>query len=269
MTCELIEESGAYVLGILDADDRVAYERHLRTCAECQREVAEFSGLPALLAQIDPIEAASIGERERDVTPVRDITAVRERDRPYESDFFERADLDDEEAPPRRHLRPLPGGTRAEEPVVRPSRVQRGERRRQKRWRVLAAGLAAAACLALGVLVGTRVLTGPVGEQPNLVAMQKVSSSVPITAQVGLKEFTGGTQIRVHCLYDGGQDGPRWNLQLVVNPKNGAPQQVSTWTAAKGDDLSFSATTGYKPDEIASIEMRKADSTKLLVYQSA
>ena len=32
---------------------------------------------------------------------------------------------------------------------------------------------------------------------------------------------------------------------------------------------SFSAATGYKPDEIASIEMRKADNTRLLVYQSA
>jgi anti-sigma factor RsiW len=267
MTCELIEESGAYVLGILDADDRVAYERHLRTCTECQREVAEFSGLPALLAQIDPVEASSIGER--DAAPVRDVTAVRERERPYESDFFERDDLDDEEAQPRRHLRPLPSVPRVSEPGARPSRVQRGERRRQKRWRVLAAGLAAAACLALGVLVGTRVLTGPVAEQPNLVAMQKVSDSVPITAQVGLKEFTGGTRINVHCIYDGGQNGPRWNLQLVVNPKNGAPQPVSTWTAAKGDDLSFSAATGYKPDEIASIEMRKGDNTRLLVYQSA
>jgi anti-sigma factor RsiW len=267
MTCELIEESGAYVLGILDADDRAAYERHLRTCAECQREVAEFSGLPALLAQIDPVEATSIGER--DAAPVRDITAVRERDRGYESDFFERDEIDDEVTPPRRHLRPLPSAARADEPLARPSRVQRGERRRQKRWRVLAAGLAAAACLALGVLIGTRVLTSPVAEQPNLVAMQKVSNSVPITAQVGLKEFAGGTQINVHCIYDGGQNGPRWNLQLVVNPKNGAPQQISTWTAAKGDDLSFSAATGYRPDEIASIEMRKGDNTKLLVYQSA
>jgi anti-sigma factor RsiW len=265
MTCELIEESGAYVLGILDADDRVAYEHHLRTCAECQREVAEFSGLPALLAQLDPIEAVSIGER--DAASAHDVTAVRER--AFESDFFEREHLDDEPETQRRHLRSLPSVPRVDEPVARPSRVQRGERRRQKRWRVVAAGLAAAACLALGVLVGTRVLTTPVADKPNLVAMHKVSDSVPITAQVGLKEFTGGTQINVHCSYDGGQNGPRWNLQLVVNPKNGAPQQVSTWTAAKGDDLSFSAATGYKPDEIASIEMRKGDNTKLLVYQSA
>jgi anti-sigma factor RsiW len=267
MTCELIEESGAYVLGILDADDRVAYERHLRTCAECQREVAEFSGLPALLAQVDPVEALSIGER--DAAPVRDITAVRERDREYESDFFERENLDDEPEPPRRHLRSLPSVARADEPAARPSRVQRGERRRQQRWRVVTAALAAAACLALGVLIGTRVLSGPVADKPNLVSMQKVSDAVPITAQVGLTEFTGGTKIDVHCSYDGGQNGPRWNLQLVVNPKNGAPQQVSTWTAAKGDDLSFSAATGYRPDEIASIEMRKGDNTKLLVYQSA
>lgn len=259
MTCELIEESGAYVLGILDADDRVAYERHLETCAICQHEVAEFSGLPGLLAQLDPADAASLGER--DAVPSRDVTGIRERDLMVEDAM-----------PPPRLLRPLPSVPRSEDVApLRGTRVQRGERRRQRRWRVLAAGLAAAACLAVGVLVGTRLIDNPVGGPTTpLVAMRQVSNDVPITAQVGLKAFTGGTQIDVHCVYSGGKQAPRWNLELMVYPKGGGePQQVSTWTAAKGDDISFSAATGYTPEQIARIEMRKGDNTPLLVYESA
>jgi hypothetical protein len=74
----------------------------------------------------------------------------------------------------------------------------------------------------------------------------------------------------VHCVYSGGKQAPRWNLELMVYPKGGGePQQVSTWTAAKGDDLSFSATTGYTAAQISKIEMRKGDNTPLLVYESA
>lgn len=46
---ELHQLLGAFVLGGLDPEDHRAFTRHLRTCAVCQREAAQFSGLPALL----------------------------------------------------------------------------------------------------------------------------------------------------------------------------------------------------------------------------
>ena len=258
MTCELIEESGAYVLGILDPDDRVAYERHLETCAICQREVADFGGLPGLLAQLDPAEAMAIGDR---------AGAAEHHEHGRFSDVVADEDIP---PPPPRLLRPLPSVPRNEEAPVRSTRVERGERRRRRRWQAVAAGLAAAACLAVGVLVGTRLVDTGVPKPPNMVAMRAVDDSVPITAEVGLKPFVGGTQIDVHCVYSGGRQAPRWNLELMVYPKGGGtPQQVSTWTAAKGDDITFSAATGYAPSQIAKIEMRKGGNTPLLVYESA
>jgi hypothetical protein len=71
-------------------------------------------------------------------------------------------------------------------------------------------------------------------------------------------------------VYDGGVPAPRWTLKLFVYPKDGgAPEQVSTWTAAHGDDLTLSATTRFTPAEIAKVELRKGDNTSLLLYQNA
>jgi hypothetical protein len=100
--------------------------------------------------------------------------------------------------------------------------------------------------------------------------MQPVAESVPITAQVALTPFAGGTEVRMHCVYNGGVPGPRWTLKMFVYPKSGeAPEQVSTWTAAHGDDVSLSAATRIAPSDIGKVEIRKSDNTSLLVYEQA
>ncbi len=47
------EWAGSYVLGALNAEDRVTFEAHLESCPSCKRDVMEFSALPGLLALID------------------------------------------------------------------------------------------------------------------------------------------------------------------------------------------------------------------------
>ncbi|MDT4989692.1 MAG: hypothetical protein QOI74_3786 [Micromonosporaceae bacterium] len=257
MTCEQIVESGAYVLGILADDEHTAYERHLRTCAVCRAEVADFAGLPDLLGKLDPAQVASIGGIVADTQHERDSQYELESESPYE---------------PRRlaPVRPLPSVPRStEEAIPAGRRVARDAKRRHRRWRGVTAALAAAACLAFGVLVGARFVN-PAPATPtgnSLVAMSPVAATVPISAQVGLSPFVGGTTVRVRCLYNGGSSEARWTLQLVVYPRNGdAPEQISSWTAAHGDDVTLSASTRLPLNDIAKIEMRKADGTSLLVY---
>jgi hypothetical protein len=52
----------AYVLGALSPSDRLEFEEHLATCSSCQGAVAEIAGVPGLLAQVGPEDAAQLTE---------------------------------------------------------------------------------------------------------------------------------------------------------------------------------------------------------------
>lgn len=64
--CGYEHEDGAYVLGALSPEDRLAFERHLPDCPDCARSVREFAGLPGLLARV-PV---GILDPEHPTTPV-------------------------------------------------------------------------------------------------------------------------------------------------------------------------------------------------------
>lgn len=50
----------AYVLGALSPAERREYEQHLSGCPTCQRAVSEIAGMPGLLAQASPEDAAML-----------------------------------------------------------------------------------------------------------------------------------------------------------------------------------------------------------------
>lgn len=56
--CRWTGEVAAHVLGALDPDEARSFEAHAETCAECRREIAQFSGvvdaLPVTAPQIAP-----------------------------------------------------------------------------------------------------------------------------------------------------------------------------------------------------------------------
>jgi len=62
---ELRELSGGYALGILDEQDRRAFEAHVSTCASCAAEIRDFTAVGSALAldvpQVDP--PASLRDR--------------------------------------------------------------------------------------------------------------------------------------------------------------------------------------------------------------
>lgn len=51
---------GAYVLGALEPDERREVADHLDGCATCSGELAEFEGLPALLARVRPEDLTAV-----------------------------------------------------------------------------------------------------------------------------------------------------------------------------------------------------------------
>jgi hypothetical protein len=56
------EWDAAYVLGALPPSERLEFEGHLALCPRCGASVAEIAGLPGLLAQVGPEDAAALTE---------------------------------------------------------------------------------------------------------------------------------------------------------------------------------------------------------------
>ena len=65
----------AYLLGALDADERLAYEAHLAICRRCRASLAQISSIPPLLAGLD--ESVFAAPPEAAATPVPDTLLPR------------------------------------------------------------------------------------------------------------------------------------------------------------------------------------------------
>ncbi|MFB4297046.1 anti-sigma factor family protein [Actinomadura sp. NTSP31] len=73
---------GAYALGLLEADDRRAFEAHLRACGFCQAELREMGSMAEALSGIGPAEAEPPGEPAGPPAPVIDLVRRKQaRDR--------------------------------------------------------------------------------------------------------------------------------------------------------------------------------------------
>ncbi|MBO0864501.1 MAG: zf-HC2 domain-containing protein [Mycobacterium sp.] len=59
----------AYVLGSLSPTDRREFEAHMADCPPCREAVAELSGMPALLSQLDRSDVAALNEDIPEVSP--------------------------------------------------------------------------------------------------------------------------------------------------------------------------------------------------------
>lgn len=214
----------AYVLGALGSADRRAFETHLGDCERCRAAVAELASMPGLLSRARP-ETESFGDPSAaDGTAIAPGPAV------------DLVDL-----------------------VTR----RRGRQRAFRRRLVLAV---AAAVAVVAVAVGVPVLVGLPSATASL-ALAPVEEST-MTAVVDLSPVAWGTRISVECAYPagetwGGEDGP-WSYALVVTDEAGRSSQVSTWQAVPGKTVQIDAATAVPLEQIASLEVRKADGETIL-----
>lgn len=228
MSCPFEHDAGAYVLGALSASDRRAFEQHLRDCPSCSRAVAELAGIPGLLGRVSP-----------------DLLEDEPTDGPAPAD-----------SPPNVLPRLL-------------SQVRRERRRRT--W--TAAGAAAAAVLAVGTgswVVAEQVQGDPgqsQAQRPALAAAHSMTrvGDVAMNADLRLTTVPWGTRLDLACSYpeghryhDGAGSHEPWTMVLVVHTRDGGTEQVATWHARSGVDMTLTAATAVAVSDIASVEVRTA-----------
>lgn len=219
-------DGAAYVLGALDADDRAAFEQHLRACASCRRSVADLAPLPELLDRVPLDVIASLDDSFPD-EPVP--------------------------SPPARLL----------DDVLARAREAQHTARRRRRVRAGVVG-AAAALVAAGLVVvlvllphrAPQVTDAPRADET--VALTAVRPSA-MAVDVALTAVPWGTRVTITCSYPptrGPSYGPRAGYVLVLSDSSGREEQVATWQAVPGRRVSFEAATALSLPAIRGVEVR-------------
>jgi hypothetical protein len=234
MTHTYEHDDGAYVLGALSPEERVAFERHLPGCPECAQSVRELAGLPGLLARV-PVE---ILDPETLPMPVPDTllpALVREVRRSHRRRAWITAGLvaaaatiaigavgvsalrGDDEAPP--SAAPTTSTTA---PTATPT---------------------------AGPTTAAPVLMTPVGSEP-------------ISGWLSLTQVGWGTRLDLECSYaqesDSYQD-PSWSTYtMYVQTVDGRTERVASWKAVPGKTMRLSAATASDVEDIANVEVRTA-----------
>jgi anti-sigma factor RsiW len=207
---------GAFVLGGLDPAEHQAFSRHLRTCAVCQREAAQLSGLPALL---DLVEPGSEPEGADGPAPAPDGAVAAETVAPVEL-------LD---------------------------RVRAARRRR--RWR-LAAAAAVLVLLAGAIGAAIGPITSRLGAPPTrgLVAAGApvvAGQAAPAQVEIDLVTRTWGTQLDVR-----GSGLPTGQvLFLTVTDREGHQYDVASWTGTPSGRTTLTAACWMKPGDIVQVQV--------------
>ncbi|MEZ0163551.1 zf-HC2 domain-containing protein [Kineococcus sp. LSe6-4] len=240
--------AGPYVLGALSPTDRADFERHLHTCPDCRRSVAELAGLPGLLSR----------------TP-RDVLDTPTEDAPH----------------PDPHPGP-PDGVAADPlpDTVLPALLRAVRRRRRTRRAALASALATAAGIA--AVLTTVLTTGPLSGGPagtpqaqgpaagtahgQALLMDPVADTA-ITATVALTQVPWGTQVDLVCAYADAGATRADRYALVVTGADGATEQIGTWTALPGRDAQLSGATSWSPAQIRSVQVRTLTGLTVLQHR--
>lgn len=269
-------EAGAYVLGALSQQERAAFEVHLAGCSSCRADVAGVAGLPSLLDRVPRDLVDGLGSVADQQSPGALGAAAQSPRAPApgaqpvsSAGWWGTGRVD---APPGMLMELL--------------RLVRQEERSARRRRTLVGALAAAAVVVLTLAVsGTPLMPWSDGPGAPTVTASVTAEAfelmpvvdVPVSATAVLDAVAWGTLIDLSCRYDtpaAGQGGGRYDdgpdgqdpptYSLVVQDAAGTTEEVATWSAVPGKDLTIPASTVMPRAEIVLVELRNEDGTALL-----
>ncbi|WP_371514958.1 anti-sigma factor [Mycobacterium sp. 1164966.3] len=222
----------AYVLGSLSAAERREYESHLTQCPPCREAVAELSGVPALLSQLDRTDVAAIAESGG--------TAGTAFATPEMS------------------------------PQLLPTLLEKVRwRRRRTRMTAWVASAAAAAVLAIGVFVGIQGHSATPAQQVTASAqpMAQVGTNL-LASTVAVTPQHWGTFINLRCVCLAPLTAHHDTLAMVVVGRDGSQTRLATWVADPGHTATPAASISTPMAQIAAVQVVSADDGHVLLQRS-
>jgi hypothetical protein len=143
-------------------------------------------------------------------------------------------------------------------------------RRRRRRWVTALSAAAAAVAIAAGAVT----LTSSSGERPYPPPVAATTAPgrdlapvvpSPVTASVAMVPMAWGTRLDLHCgYYAPGGGTTSGEYTLVVHDRAGHSQQVAAWKALPDRQLSLTAASSWRPQDIADIEVQAPSGQALL-----
>jgi putative zinc finger protein len=238
--CGHDHEDGAYVLGALSPEDRVAFERHLPSCPECAQSVRELAGLPGLLARV-PVE---ILDPDKLPMPVPDtlLPALVRRVRRSQ-----------------RRRTWITGGLVAAAATIAVGAMGVATLGGADDDPPSAAPTVAPTATATVTATATPTAAAPTTAAP--VLMTPVGAE-PISGWLSLTQVGWGTRLDLECSYAQQIEGygdPSWSTYtMYVHTTDGHTERVASWKAVPGKTMKLSAATASDVDEITNVEVRTA-----------
>ncbi|MEI7715158.1 MAG: zf-HC2 domain-containing protein [Mycobacterium sp.] len=218
----------AYVLGSLSAAQRREFEEHAAACPGCRDAVADLSGMPALLSQLN----------------YGDVTAMDHADGTPTSATLEMS------------------------PELLPSLLAtvRWRRRRTRAAGWLAAAavvLGIAVFVGVRAYSPARAHQVTASSQP----MAQVGTTL-LASTVQLSSQNWGTSISLDCVCLAPPTAHHDTLAMVVVGRDGSHTQLATWVAEPGRSATPAGSISAPVDQIAAVQVVAADSGQILLQRS-
>jgi anti-sigma factor RsiW len=218
----------AYVLGSLSASDRREFESHMATCPACREAVADLSGVPALLSQLDRAEVAAMDEPGHSVTT------------------------------PELSPELLPS-------LLATVRFRR-RRSRVATW-VASSAAAAVLGVGVLVGIQGNFSTPAQQVAASSQQMAQVGTTM-LASTVQLVGEHWGTSINLKCVCLAPPNAHHDTLAMVVVGRDGSQTRLATWVAVPGHTATPAGSISMPADQIAAVQVVSADSGQVLLQRS-
>jgi hypothetical protein len=97
--------------------------------------------------------------------------------------------------------------------------------------------------------------------------MVPLEPGTEVTAAVSFQELSSGTQVTMRCAYPQKEGHTRaYVFRLVAIGLDGSTEQVSSWTAAPGEQVTVVGTVRLNLNDMVRLELRTKAGTAILAY---